>query len=149
MILEEKLEKFKSGTAVLNTPTQEIYDRLMIELEKRGYKWCSGRGASDNPSDRWGDTKEMTCVSNRTNGMYYCDRTYYESRNLSILEITEEDFTAPSETVESVMKSIEEVKADLKFYDELFKKYGVVIAGNLESTMRERLESLLKKRVIS
>ena len=55
----------------------------------------------------------------------------------------------PPETVESVMKSIEEVKADLKFYDELFKKYGVVIAGNLESTMRERLESLLKKRVIS
>ena len=54
-----------------------------------------------------------------------------------------------SETVESVMDSIEEVRADLEFYHELFKKYGVVIAGNLESTMRARLENLLKKRVIS
>ena len=54
-----------------------------------------------------------------------------------------------SETVESVMESIEEVKDDLKFYDELFKKYGVVITGNLEPTMRAKLESLLKKRVVS
>ena len=55
----------------------------------------------------------------------------------------------PSETVESVMKSIEEVRADLKFYDELFKKYGVVMTGNLEPAMRAKLESLLKKRVVS
>ena len=55
----------------------------------------------------------------------------------------------PSETVESVVKSIEEVKADLEFYHELFKKYGVVMTGNLESTMRAKLENLLKKRVVS
>ena len=55
----------------------------------------------------------------------------------------------PSETVESVMKSIEELKADLEFYGELFKKYDVVITGNLEPAMRAKLESLLKKRVIS
>ena len=54
-----------------------------------------------------------------------------------------------SETVESVMESIEEVKADLEFYHELFKKYGVVMTGNLEPAMRAKLESLLKKRVIS
>ena len=54
-----------------------------------------------------------------------------------------------SETVESVVKSIEEVKADLESYHELFKKYGVVMTGNLESTMRAKLESLLKKRVVS
>ena len=54
-----------------------------------------------------------------------------------------------SETVESVMKSIEEVRADLEFYHELFKKYGVVMTWNLEPTMKERLENLLKKRVIS
>ena len=55
----------------------------------------------------------------------------------------------PSETIESVMKSIEEVKADLESYHELFKKYGVVMTGNLESTMRAKLENLLKKRVVS
>ena len=149
MTLEEKLEKFKSGTARLNTPTQETFNKLMEELEKRGYKWRSGCSASDNMFDRWGHFEEMTCVSNRTDGMYYYDRAYYESEGIAILEITEEDFTVPSETVESVMKSIEELKADLEFYHELFKKYGVVIAGNLEPAMRAKLESLLKKRVIS
>ena len=45
--------------------------------------------------------------------------------------------------------TLEEVKADLEFYHELFKKYDVVMAENLEPAMRERLESLLKKRVVS
>ena len=54
-----------------------------------------------------------------------------------------------SETVESVMRTIEEVKADLESYHELFKKYGVIITGSLEPTMRAKLESLLKKRVVS
>lgn len=62
---------------------------------------------------------------------------------------TAEDFTTPSETVESVMKSIKELRADLEFYHKLFKKYGVVIAGNLEPAMRAKLESLLEKQVIS
>ena len=142
MTLEEKLEKFKSGTVALRIPTREIWDRLTKKLEDRGYTWCGGRAA-------WEHYKGMTCISNHAVGMAHSYRDYYRSEGLSILEITEEDFTAPSETVESVMKSIEEVRADLEFYHELFKKYGVVIAGNLESTMRERLESLLKKRVIS
>ena len=45
--------------------------------------------------------------------------------------------------------TLEEVKADLEFYRELFKKYNVVITENLEPAMREKLESLLKKRVVS
>lgn len=45
--------------------------------------------------------------------------------------------------------TIEEVKADLKSYHELFKKYNVVMTGNLEPAMRAKLESLLKKRVVS
>ena len=142
MTLEEKLKKFKSGTVALHIPTHEIWDRLMKKLEDRGYVWCSGRAA-------WEHYRGMTCISNHAVGMAHCSRDYYRSEGFSILEITEEDFAAPSETVESVMESVEEVKADLKFYDELFKKYGVVIAGNLEPTMREKLESLLKKRVVS
>ena len=45
--------------------------------------------------------------------------------------------------------TLEEVRADLELYHELFKKYGVVMTGNLEPTMRAKLESLLKKRVVS
>ena len=39
--LDDKLKLFKAGTHVLHTPTQEIYDKLIVELEKRGYKWRS------------------------------------------------------------------------------------------------------------
>ena len=45
--------------------------------------------------------------------------------------------------------TLEEVRADLELYHELFKKYGVVMTGNLEPAMRAKLESLLKKRVVS
>ena len=41
--LEDKLELFKAGTHVLYTSTQEIYDKLMVELEKRGYVWRDGQ----------------------------------------------------------------------------------------------------------
>ena len=142
MTLEEKLEKFKSGTVALRIPTQETWDRLTKKLEDQGYTWRSSRAA-------WEHYKGMTCISNHADGMAHCSRDYYRSEGFSILEITEDDFTDSSETVESVMESIEEVKADLKFYDELFKKYDVVMTENLEPTMRLKLESLLKKRVVS
>lgn len=149
MTLEEKLEKFKSGTVELHTPSQGLWDKLMRELERRGYKWCNSDAPTSSTYNRWDHFKVNTCVSNCASGLYYCDFEFYRLGGCSILEITEEDFTTPSETVESVMKSIEEVKVDLEFYHELFKKYNVVMTGNLEPTMRAKLESLLKKRVAS
>ena len=147
MTLEEKLEKFKSGTAVLHTPTQETYDKLMVELDKRGYEWRFPVTKRIRRS-YWSKYSIDTIVLMRP-WIVYNKLGDPISEGREIFEITEEDFTAPSETVESVMESIEEVKADLEFYRELFKKYGVVIAGNLEPAMRAKLESLLKKRVIS
>lgn len=149
MTLEEKLEKFKSGTTALHTPTQETFDKLMEELEKRGYKWCTGSSPTNSPSNRWGNFRTNTCVSYDSDGMHHYTCGFYRSHGFCILEITEDDFTAPPETVEYVMKSIEEIKADLESYHKLFKKYGVVITGNLEPAMRAKLESLLKKRVVS
>ena len=47
-----------------------------------------------------------------------------------------------SETIESVMDSIKEVKADLEFYHELFKKYNVVIYRDWETDRKStRLNS--------
>src|SRR5574344_1248923 len=106
MTLEEKLEKFKSGTVALHTPTREIFGKLMAELERLGYKWCAGKVPTSNLWDRWKTFREYTCVDNCLDGMYYYSRKYFEAGNVSILEITEEDFAAPSETVESVMTSI-------------------------------------------
>ena len=139
MTLEEKLEKFKAGTYMLHAPTREIWDKLMVELERRGYMWLSDTTMTSK--DTW-----KCPIGVKDLYLHFGD---YRESALGILEITDNDFAAPSETVESVMKSIEEVKADLEFYHELFKKYSVVITGNLEPTMREKLESLLKKRVVS
>ena len=128
MTLEEKLKKFKSGTAGLHVTARETWDKLMKTLEVCGYKWDE-----DLDPGIW----------------EYCTGIVLGGNSENILEITEEDFTVPSETAESVMESIEEVKADLEFYRELFKKYNVVMTGNLEPTMRAKLESLIKRRVVS
>lgn len=152
MTLEEKLEKFKSGTHVLRAPTKGLWNKLMVELDKRGYKWLPDTAMTSKDTWNCPIRVEDLCLhySVHNASMAFCGYIggYMES-TLGILEITEEDFAAPSETVESVMKSIEEVKADLESYHELFKKYGVVMTENLEPTMRLKLESLLKKRVIS
>jgi hypothetical protein len=149
MTLEEKLEKFKSGTAAFYAPTRESYDRLMVILDKLGYIWANGRKPSDKSYDRWGEYRGNTCIYDKRGTLSFCNRRFYADFPYEILELTEEDSAAPSETVESVMKSIEELKADLESYHELFKKYGVVMTGNLEPAMRAKLESLLKKRVVS
>lgn len=152
MTLEEKLEKFKSGTAVLNTPTPELWDKLMMELDKRGYKWLSDTTMTSKATWNCPIGVKDLCLhcSNYNASRVFCGYIGdYRESPLGILKITEDDFATSSETVESVMKSIEELKADLEFYHGLFKKYDVVITGNLEPTMRAKLESLLKKRVIS
>ena len=155
MTLEEKLKKFKSGTAAFYVPTRESYDRLMVILDKLGYKWANDLKPSDKSYDRWGEYRENTCILGSTciygncGTLSFCNFRFYADFTYELLELTEEDFAAPSETVESVMKSIEEIRADLEFYRELFKKYNVVMTGNLEPTMRAKLESLLKKRVVS
>ena len=152
MTLDEKLEKFKSGTHALHAPTQELWDKLMVELEKRGYMWLSDMTMTSKAT--WEcpvGVKDLClhCSDYNVSRVFCGDIGDYKESALGILEINEEDFAAPSETVESVMKSIEEVRADLEFYRELFKKYDVVITGNLEPAMRAKLESLLKKRVVS
>ena len=59
MTLEEKLEKFKSGTAALHTPTQELFGKLMEELEKRGYEWCTGGSPTNSLGNKWANFKVL------------------------------------------------------------------------------------------
>ena len=42
------------------TRTQEDYNSLMLELEKQGYKWLSGRKPTD--FRYWEQNKENTCI---------------------------------------------------------------------------------------
>ena len=83
--LKEKLKAFKSGTAVLHAPTQELWDKLMAELEKQGYEWCDGDAPTMEPWNprRWGTYKGIILGKE---GMVYWDDP------CDLLEITPQDF---------------------------------------------------------
>ena len=68
--LDDKLELFKAGTHVLHTPTQEIYDKLVEELEERGYALVANEslGAAKY---RWRVYSNDTCVRYAPDGQYY------------------------------------------------------------------------------
>lgn len=46
---------------IYHTETQEDYDALMVELEKEGYLWCSGKLPTSRVS-RWIKHMENFCV---------------------------------------------------------------------------------------
>ena len=85
MTLKEKLKAFKSGTAVLHAPTKELWDKLMVELEKQGYKWLDESAPTSEPwsPNRWVDYKGIIL---RSSGIAYWDGP------CDILEITPRDF---------------------------------------------------------
>lgn len=97
--LEEKLELFKAGTHVLHTPTQEIYDKLIVELEKRGYTILS-----KSPNKFWGDNGEHTCIRYALTGQHYGAKQDYLEDGKGIIDLTPEDFNRTSNKQEAHMK---------------------------------------------
>ena len=91
MTLKEKLKAFKSGTAVLHAPTEELWDKLMAEFEKQEYKWENGSLPTEL-SFNWGRYKGDTCVHNNTEGFNYGPCGYYKNKGITILELTPQDF---------------------------------------------------------
>ena len=96
--LEDKLALFKAGTHVLHTPTQEIYDKLMIELEKRGYVWHNGESMTKYSFTFTGGERGDLCIQYNS----YKDHKvtcgcikYCKQKGLEILTLTPEDFGTP------------------------------------------------------
>ena len=83
--LKEKLKAFKSGTVVLHAPTQELWYKLMVELEKQGYKWSDGGAPTTEPwnPNPWIGYKGIIL---RDPGIAHCGDLG------EILEITPQDF---------------------------------------------------------
>ena len=83
--LKEKLKAFKSGTAVLHAPTEELWDKLMAELEKQGYKWIDESNPTSEPWDpnRWVNYKGIIL---RNSGIAYWGDSG------EIIELTPQDF---------------------------------------------------------
>lgn len=130
MLSEEVMKRFSSGTLALHCPTKEIYDKLMIELEKHNYYWCEG-GEKPTLVQVWGDEKENTCISWGESGLEYDNLEYYRKIGYKI------------------NKCQSESQQDLKTLRSLFKKYQVCIAGNLEETIEKAAKKEMDNIMIS
>ena len=87
---EDKLKLFKAGTHVLHTPTQEVYDKLMVELEKRGYVWTG----SDKPTRFNEYCGDSICISYEPYmEIRFCNVNFHGKTE--ILTLTPEDFSTP------------------------------------------------------
>ena len=96
--LEDKLALFKAGTHVLHTPTQEIYDKLMVELEKRGYVWTTGDNMTGRSFADEAEGRTDLCIQYNGFGDGKVSSGYLELRKaagLEILTLTTEDFATP------------------------------------------------------
>ena len=107
--LDDKLELFKAGTHVLHTPTQEIYDKLMVELEKRGYEWHDPV-SSEGPHSYWGNYNSDTvvcCGFCGDNRMSYGRLGGPINEGRKVLEVTLNDFKSDSEQEANMKITIE------------------------------------------
>lgn len=91
MNLESKLNLFKAGTHVLCTPTQGIYGKLMVELEKRGYVWATG-GKPTELKGYWENNTAIQCNYYGDGRIVMRKIKYVERDDLGIIELTLEDF---------------------------------------------------------
>lgn len=127
MLSEEIMAQFKAGEVVFNCPTQEIYDKLMIELEKHGYYWRDGAALTDG--NKWVSYRENFCVGyTESYGLTFGPINMYSN----IIPLSLYDFKSPSEpltatlevtnsthmeALESITKTIATCKLIEKTYD--------------------------------
>ena len=64
-----------------HTETQEDYEALMAELEKRGCKWLSGSKPTE-VTGLWGRLSSETCVRVDKKVVVYARKSYYEEEYL-------------------------------------------------------------------
>ena len=103
--LEGKLELFKAGTHVLHTPTQEIYDKFIEELEKRGLI-LGGSWRLKSAKKFWSALGKYTCVLYVPSVCHCGTKEYYAAYGKEILELTLDDFN-DSEQEEHMKITIE------------------------------------------
>lgn len=89
MIAEETWEKFRDGEVVFKCTTQELWGKLMVELEERGYDVSIAREKyKDYIGEGYG-------IDNESGEIEWCNIGYYENDypQLMIRNVTAEDFS--------------------------------------------------------
>ena len=91
----ELLERSKSESIAVHTPTEEQAIALLNELDKKGYRWASGRNLTDNT--RYENYKENTCYifgisSHSSEVVMYGLLNWYQYDGYTIIDFSEIDF---------------------------------------------------------
>lgn len=139
MLSKELLERFKRGEVVFHTPTQEIFDKAVEAVKSVGCEWRSGVG-------NFCERKEFTCIDNEdTNGMTYCNRSYYEEYypQLEIITLRLSDFDSEPQVISQGTKApITRSQAELADIQERLMEITRAIAycRKLEETYDTDLE---------
>lgn len=140
MISEETWEKFRDGKVVFKCTTQELWDKLMVELEERGYDVSIARAKyKDYGGEGYG-------IDNESGEIEWCNIGYYESDypQLMVRNVTAEDFSEslmPTEYPQPPRELIDILRA-LATCVLIEKTYGVHL--NLDELLEKRDELLGK-----
>ncbi len=89
--MNDKLQRFKKGEIVLNTPTKALYDKLMQWCKKEGIWWANGREATQQ-SDSWTAYKENLCIRAWDGDLVRDNASYYREHRYTVVALTEQDF---------------------------------------------------------
>lgn len=100
--MSDKLQRFKNGEIVLNTPTKALYDKLMQWCEKEGLIWHSGDNATQQP-ESWDCCKENLCIRVWCGCLYRSGISYYKERGYTVVTLTEQDFEFTKDNLKTGM----------------------------------------------
>ena len=140
MISEETWEKFRNGKVVFECKTRELWDKLMINLERRGYCASIAKGGYENYGG------EGCGIDNESGVLGWSSINFYKRKcpRLTVRNVTEDDFKdppvltgfpQPPQELVNILRAIANNK-------EIEKTYGVQL--ELDSLYSKRDEYLAK-----
>ena len=140
MISEETWEKFRDGTVVFKCHTQELWDKLMVELEKHGHDISAAKSRYENYEG------EGCGIDNESGVLEWCNIGYYESDypQLEIVDLTDDDLRnlpVPTDSPQPPQGLIDILRT-IATCESIEKKYGIQL--NFDGLYDKREEYLTK-----
>ena len=113
LAFEELLEKAKTESIAIHTPTEDQAITLLKMLNKRGFTWCDGDKLTTKTY--YGDEKENTCYSfhklygkSLDKNIMYSPLDWYQDDGYTIIEFSDIGNTACNlQDTEDTLESIE------------------------------------------
>ena len=100
--MSSKLQRFKNGDIVLNTPTEALYNKLMQWCEKEKLRWLSRNNATQL-TQPWSNHKENLCIRVWYGSLVSDNISYYKEKGRTIVTLTEQDFEFTKDNLKTGM----------------------------------------------